>query len=111
MGRIQDVIDVVTVIRELAAQGRLRLTRHARNEMDADEIVTNDLLRGVAALDCDLIEDYPHDARGPSHLVLIWSEAEEPIHVCCAVQEDELVIITVYRPDSELWQDNWRVRA
>ena len=36
--RLQDVIDVVRVLRELASQDRLRLARHAVNEMADDKV-------------------------------------------------------------------------
>ncbi len=43
--------------------------------------------------------------RGHSHLVLGFTKANLPIHAVCAVHEGTLVIITLYRPDSKLWQD------
>jgi hypothetical protein len=52
---------------------------------------------------------YPDDPRGHSHLLLGFTEQDEPIHMVGAIHEGTLVIITIYRPDPELWE-NLRVR-
>ena len=60
----------------------------------------------------DIIERYPDDEPYPSVLMLGWSEAR-PIHVVAAqnTAEDEIIItITAYRPDSERWDPEFRVR-
>lgn len=43
--------------------------------------------------------------------MLGWSEAQ-PIHVVAAhdTTEDEIIIITAYRPDPERWDPGFRVR-
>lgn len=53
----------------------------------------------------ELIEDYPEDPRGHSHLLLGFA-GRKPIHAVCAVHENALVVITVYRPEPALWQDS-----
>lgn len=56
-----------------------------------------------------IIEDYPEDKRGHSSLVLGFTKNGLPIHMVCALHEGILVIITIYRPDPDLWID-WRIR-
>ena len=58
-----------------------------------------------------VIEDYPHDARGHSCLLLGYGEGERPIHVVCAPREDYLAIITAYLPDVQEWSSDFRVRV
>ncbi len=57
----------------------------------------------------ELLENYPEDPRGHSYLVLGFTGQNQPIHAVCAEHEGVLVLITVYRPDPEVWQ-NHRVR-
>lgn len=97
-------------IRHLATIARYRLTLHARSEMDADGVSTGDLVEGIKATSSEIIEDYPEDPRGHSHLLLVRLDAAKPLHVCCAVYEDQLIIITVYRPNEALWTPDWRTR-
>jgi hypothetical protein len=56
-----------------------------------------------------LVENYPNDPRGHSHLVLGFTARGSPLHAVCAVCEGTLVIVTIYRPDPQLWQ-GYRVR-
>jgi hypothetical protein len=101
---------MIDALRQLAQAARIRITLHARSEMDADLVSTDDLVLGLAAPTSDIIEDYPDDPRGHSHLVLAWLPAGKPIHVCCAIHEETLVVITVYRPDAARWYPDWRTR-
>jgi len=55
-----------------------------------------------------MLEDYPEDPRGHSHLILGFAGGR-PVHVVCAVHEQTLVVITIYRPSPERW-DKHRIR-
>ena len=101
---------VIEQIRELAQQGKVRITLHARREMDNDMVFTNHVLEMLESSLTEIVEDYPEDPRGHSHLLLGWLADEEPLHICCAMHEDELIVITVYRPDPMLWESDWRKR-
>jgi len=59
----------------------------------------------------ETIEDYPNDKPYPSRLVLGWRGAR-PVHVVAAdnLSENELIVITVYEPDAELWEADFRRR-
>jgi hypothetical protein len=59
----------------------------------------------------ETIEDYPDDTPYPSRLVLGWRGAR-PMHVVVAhnLSENELIVITVYEPDPELWEADFRRR-
>ena len=61
----------------------------------------------------ELIEDYPTLHRPlPDCLVLGWLATGEPFHVVVAVDEANrrLFVVTVYKPTSEEWNDDWRTR-
>ena len=85
------------------------MTLHAEIERDADRITMDEIEVAFGEEKCELVEDYPEDPRGHSFLLLGFSGEGQPIHAVCSFHEDILVIITVYRPDSNLWVD-WRVR-
>jgi len=57
------------------------------------------------------IEQYPEDTPFPSHLTLGWV-GPRPIHVVWATAHGtgRAVIITVYEPDAEEWDDTFRRR-
>ena len=101
---------VIDSVRMLAADRSVRVSIHARREMDEDRVGTDDMLHAIALPSSEMIEDYPDDPRGHSMLVLAWTNALEPIPVCCAVHEETLIIITVYRPSETRWHQDWRTR-
>ena len=59
----------------------------------------------------ETIEDYINDVPYPSRLILGWIGAR-PVHVVVAhnLRENELIVITVYEPDPELWEADFRRR-
>jgi hypothetical protein len=58
------------------------------------------------------IEDYPDDQPYPSRLVLGW-RGTRPVHVVVAqnLSDNELIVVTVYEPDSELWDHDFSRRT
>ena len=64
-----------------------------------------------SAANFEIIEEYPQDKYLPSYL--IYSRHLDSIfHVLFAadVQEDNVRIITAYRPDPEQWEEDLRTR-
>ena len=61
--------------------------------------------------DGETIEDYPGDQPYPSRLVLGWRGAR-PVHVVVAhnLSQNELIVVTVYEPDPELWEADFKRR-
>ena len=58
-----------------------------------------------------LIEDYPTDTPCPGCLWLGYSNGK-PLHIVFADNQDdgERIVITVYRPDSAPWADDYATR-
>lgn len=100
---------MIEQIKSLISFKKYRLTFHAEGEREADRIFISEIEEAFSSETCMIIEDYPEDKRGHSSLVLGFTKAGDPIHMVCAIHEDSLVIITIYRPDPELWVD-WRIR-
>jgi len=87
-----------------------RLTFHAEEERDADQITKEEIEEDNLGKDTEIIEDYPNDPRGHSCLILGFTKEGRPIHLVCGVsQETVVIIITIYRPDPKEWI-NWRKR-
>lgn len=57
----------------------------------------------------ELIEDYPDDPRGHS-CVLLTQVKGKPMHIVCAIHEDTLIIVTVYTPSLQAWEEGFRKR-
>lgn len=100
---------MIEQIRTYISSKKYRLTLHAEVEREADKIFISEIEEAFSSDNCMIIEDYPEDKRGHSSLVLGFTKEGLPIHMVCAIYEDILVIITVYRPDPNLWVD-WKRR-
>lgn len=86
-----------------------RFSRHAIERMFhrgiAPEVVERIVERG------EVIASYPEDKPFPSVLILGFEEGQ-PVHVVVARDADtrRCYIVTVYRPDPELWSDDFKQR-
>lgn len=96
-------------LRGLVRAGRYRLTLHAEQERDADQITVREIEAALLGPAVVVIENYPDDPRGHSVLVLGFTEDEKPLHLVCSIHENHAILITVYRPDPRRWT-NWRGR-
>jgi hypothetical protein len=86
------------------AKGPIHADDSRGAERQADKITVAELERALGS--CDVIEDYPEDARGHSCLTLGFA-GTRPVHAVCTIKDDprELLLITVY--DSSLRPDKW----
>ena len=101
-------MDIETLIVAIQA-GRIRISDHADEEAAADQVTLDDILYSVSH--GELIEDYQIDNPYPSCLVYGTTPDDLPVHSVWAYNEINgwCVLITVYRPDPDLWID-WRQR-
>ena len=86
-------------------------SRHAIVELVNEGWGRENIEAGFLA--CEVIEDYPAGPRAlPDCLVLGASRSGETFHAVLAIdrENNRLVVVTVYRPNSEEWQDGWRSR-
>ncbi|MBI3797083.1 MAG: DUF4258 domain-containing protein [Deltaproteobacteria bacterium] len=58
----------------------------------------------------EVIETYPDDTPYPSILILGTTTAGRPLHTVCAYdsEHDQAVVVTVYQPDPDRWEDRRR---
>ena len=100
---------LIKKVKESIREKNYRLTLHAEIERDADQIHMIELEEALLYNHSEIIEDYPDDPRGHSFLILGFTKKEQVIHVLCSIHEETFVVITIYRPDPDLWID-WRIR-
>ncbi len=97
-------------IRSLVNERKYRLTLHAENERDADQITLGEIETALLSSKNKVIENYANDPRGPSNLILGFTTQGQPIHILCGMKDPTmLVIVTVYRPNPDKWT-NWQIR-
>lgn len=89
---------------QLCAEGSVRASSHAVDEMALDRILIDDLISSITS--AELVEDYPNAGRGPSALLLQTDHAGQPIHAVWGIPAGHTapaVVITAYRPDPVRW--------
>ena len=86
---------------------RLVYRVHAVQRMAERGIREEDVARVIS--EGKEIESYPDDKPYPSRLLLGWIE-RRPIHVVTAAAEHEIIVITVYEPDPDLWESSFERR-
>src|SRR4030066_2557218 len=95
-------------IREKIKRGEYEISFHAEKERYAEDITLNDI--ETAIFNGEILEDYPNDPRGPSCLILGYSQ-NRPIHIVSGFTSLKWIrIITVYLPKRPKWI-NERTRA
>ena len=82
-------------IKELSTARRIRWSAHVAQRMMERSISRSDVLSAICS--GEIIEDYPEDFPLPSCLIL-GIVNKKPIHVVVAQDEEEIVIVSVYRP-------------
>ena len=90
-------------IQEKVRKGEYEISFHAEKERYAEDITIPDL--ETAILNGGILEDYPDDPRGPSCLVLGYSQ-NRPIHIVCGHTPIKWIrMVTVYIPRPPKWID------
>ncbi|MBI2264535.1 MAG: DUF4258 domain-containing protein [Armatimonadetes bacterium] len=96
-------------IRRKAQAGQWAMSRHARKF--AGQRCIRDVEVREALCEAELLENYPDDSRGPSCLVLGFTQRQRPLHVVCGGDPVRtLVIITTYEPKPPDWVNPWTRR-
>jgi hypothetical protein len=75
--------ETLAAVQTLVARGEVRISDHGYDELADDGIYAGDVLAGFGA--AAVVEDYRHDPRGRSVLVLQRDPDGGPIHVVSAI--------------------------
>lgn len=104
-------MDKQSFIRQKAAGRKVKWSTHGLKELATESLSVRDV--EVALQRAEVIEDYPHLHRFlPDCLTLSFDHAGQPLHSVVAVNQsrDYILIVTVYRPTAEEWENDWRTR-
>jgi hypothetical protein len=96
------------LIRALVISGDIRISDHGYDEISEENILARDVIKGV--LDGVVVEDYPNYAKGPCALILQFDHDRRPLHVVWGIPKNmssPAVVVTAYRPDPDLWSDDF----
>ena len=95
-------------IRELIRQGLVRISEHGYDELAADRILAREAIEGFSS--AILVEDYPNYPKGACVLVRETVNDTRHIHVVWGIPKgktEPAVLITAYRPDPDLWENDF----
>mgnify|MGYP003390011321 CR=1 FL=1 len=95
-------------IQTLVRQGSIRISEHGYDELAADGILAREAIEGVSS--AVLVEVYPYYPKGACVLVRETVTGGQPIHVVWGIPKgktEPAVLITAYRPDTDLWENDF----
>ncbi len=93
----------IKVICDSVKNHRIKITDHGDEEAQEDDLSYKEIFYSV--IHGEIIKDYPDDKPYPSCLILGKNKNGNPIHSVWAYNNLNkwAVLITVYRPDPDLW--------
>jgi len=95
-------------IKERVRQGKYRISFTHAEKLRQREIEIRELEEALSI--GKIVEDYPDDPRGPSCLILGYTQKGRPLHIVCGIMGVELLIITAYEPSPEERESDWKTR-
>ncbi|WP_292768848.1 DUF4258 domain-containing protein [Nostoc sp. NOS(2021)] len=96
-------------IRRKIADDQFEFSKHAVDQSILRGIHLQEIKQAIA--NGQVIEDYPDDKYGPTCLISGLTQANRPLHVQCSYPSRSLIkIITVYEPNSNLWNNDFTRR-
>ena len=98
----------VATIHGLVHAGSMRWTNHILTRILQRGITTTDVTTSL--LSGEIIEQYPSDYSNPSCLVLGIDVQQLRLHIVCGVSQNELWLITAYRPNPSEWESDFKTR-
>ena len=98
--------DPLEFIKRCVRERKILWTYHVNMRLERRHITRSEILEAVDSY--LLVESYPEDKYLPSYLLL----GGESFHVLFAVdfENDNVRVVTAYRPDPNEWEPGFRVR-
>ncbi|RPJ59566.1 MAG: DUF4258 domain-containing protein [Dehalococcoidia bacterium] len=101
--------DPLNLIKTCIIQGKIIWTYHVNMRLKGRYISREAVLSSVDMF--EVIEEYPEDKYLPSYLICAKHE-HEIFHIQIAIdrEDDNVRIITVYKPTMDKWQKGYKTR-
>lgn len=101
--------DALGFIKSCIERRRIHWTYHVNMRLRGRFIAREAVLLSVGSY--EIIEEYPGDKYLPSYLVYTEYHGES-IHIHIAVDQagDRAIIVTVYRPSRDKWEEDFKTR-
>ncbi|MCF7810084.1 DUF4258 domain-containing protein [bacterium] len=96
--------DLDVILERIVAQANMeniRITHHAQQEMDEEDIRLDEVLEAIS--NGRILENYSEHLRGACCLVNGSTKDNRPLHIVCTTEQPVLIIITVYSPKQPKW--------
>lgn len=97
--------DIIKYIQNAISDEKVIFTEHGKDEADNDDLSFTQIFESVYS--GEIIENYPLDRPYPSCLIYGRTKEKFPVHSVWGYNEETgyVVLITVYRPDPQRWND------
>ena len=102
---------VFDLILDLVDRQDVRVSDHGYDGLAEDNILVRDILQRLG--EAIVIEEYPEYPKGPCVLLLQKDHEDKPIHVIWGIPRrasSPAVVVTAYRPDPDLWTNDFTRR-
>jgi len=99
-------------ILKLISEGNVKISEHGYDELAADHISVRDII--LKSEESVVLEDYPGFPKGPCVLVMKKDRGGSPIHIVWGIPRgysSPAVLVTAYRPNPEIWTDDFTRRV
>ena len=98
---------IIENLHKLCNDETIQITDHALKRCRERNISLDEIKDCI--IQGEIIEDYPDDYPFPSALVLGFV-LKQPLHVVAGISDTDLWIISVYHPDPEKWESDFKTR-
>ena len=102
-------VDVLNFIKSCIERRRILWTYHVNMRLKERFIARKAILSSLGSY--EIIEQYPKGKYLPSYL--IYAEYENQrihIHIATDLENDNVTIITVYKPTLDKWEEDFKTR-
>jgi len=95
-------------IKALCHDSKIEVTMHFLQKMTTRGITYSEVKEAI--MNGEILEKYPDDYPYPSCLIFGYTLQNRVLHVVVGIEETKLWLITVYEPDPELWDIDFKHR-